>query len=109
MKCLLVASALAVYSIANAGGVMHNGTWYGVGVPPATNAVISFGSHQPAIQTQYYYTNPVAQPAPVIMQEEIVHSAVMNGQYKGDPRNIFMTECMRYGYNQNQCIAIWGN
>jgi hypothetical protein len=109
MKRLLVASALVVCSIANAGGVMHNGTWYGVGVPPSANIFYSVGVPAPAYQTQYIYTNPVAQPAPVVMQEEIVHSAVMNGPFKGNPKDVFISECMRYGYNQNQCIAIWGN
>jgi hypothetical protein len=109
MKRLLVASALVICSIANAGGVMHNGAWYGIGVPTAANIFYSVGVPAPAYQTQYIYTNPVAQPAPVVMQEEIVHSAVMNGPFKGNPKDVFISECMRYGYNQNQCIAIWGN
>jgi len=109
MKRLLVASALVICSIANAGGVMHNGAWYGIGVPPAANIMYSVSTPQPAVQTQYIYTNPIQTQAPAIMQEEIVHSANMNGPFKGNPKDVFISECMRYGYNQNQCIAIWGN
>jgi hypothetical protein len=112
MKRLLLIASL-VTTLANAGS-MINGTWYGIGVPTAIDIasnIITQPSNMayPQIPTQYIYTNPIQSQAPVVMQEEIVHSANMHGPYKGDPRNIFMTECMRYGYNQNQCIAIWGN
>jgi len=108
---------LVATSVAHA-GTMHNGTWYGVGVPSRhdveqNNLSYLFNSQPvysaPVVQTRYYYPNPAPVAPPVTMPdpEPIIHSATMNGEYKGRPQDVFLAECMRYGYNQKQCMDIW--
>ena len=113
MKILLLATAFAA-GVANAGSLV-NGTWYGIGVPSrmemAVNTVSTVGHVPPSYQ--YYgnyqvYTNPNPVAPPVTMDEPIIHSAVMNGKYQGRPQDVFLAECMRYGYNERQCREIWG-
>ena len=112
MKRLLLVMIMTT-SVAYA-GTMHNGTWYGVGVPSRADIAMNYVSNvivpppvAPVVQMQYY-TNPVPQPAPVEMPEPIIHSAVINGPYHGKPQDVFLTECMRYGFNKRQCMEIWG-
>jgi len=106
---------LVATSVAHA-GTMHNGTWYGVGVPSSHDVnrnvyvVNNAPAPRPVIEQKYIYNNPTPMAPPVTMPdpEPIIHSATMNGQYQGRPQDIFLAECMRYGYNQRQCMEIWG-